>query len=62
MKIDEYIQRSYEGNLPFGMIQNNEKKIHSSWGIQSLPWLILTDMQHIVQAEGFIIDELDEKI
>jgi hypothetical protein len=30
--------------------------------MKSLPWLILTDEQHIVRAEGFNIDELDEKI
>ena len=29
--------------------------------VKSLPWLILTDNQHIVQAEGFNLDELDEK-
>ena len=33
-----------------------------SWGAHALPWLILTDKKHIVQAEGFGISELDEKI
>jgi hypothetical protein len=37
-------------------------KTRFSWGVQSLPWLILTDEQHIVQAEGFNIDELDDEI
>jgi len=31
-------------------------------GIQSLPWLILTDRQHIVRAEGFGLDDLSQKI
>jgi hypothetical protein len=30
--------------------------------VKSLPWLILTDKKHVVIAEGFNIDELDEKI
>jgi hypothetical protein len=33
-----------------------------SWGIQSLTWLILTDKNHVVTAEGFAVNELDEKI
>ena len=31
-------------------------------GDKSLPWLILTDAEHIVTAEGFMSNELDEKI
>ena len=33
-----------------------EKK--KTWGVRSLPWLILTDKAHVVQAEGFVVDEL----
>ncbi len=33
-----------------------------NWYVQSLPWLILTDENHIVTDEGFSIAELDEKI
>lgn len=29
--------------------------------MKSLPWLILTDKQHIVASEGFNISELGEK-
>jgi len=51
-------------NIPFpvGMIQNDVEKTRFTWGVKSLPWLILTDHKHIVQAEGFGINELDEKI
>ncbi len=45
-----------------GMIQENEEKVRADWGIQALPWLILTNKEHIVIAEGFSIDEIDEKI
>lgn len=31
-------------------------------GDKSLPWLILTDKNHVVAAEGFSIIELDEKL
>ncbi|MEN6334058.1 MAG: carboxypeptidase-like regulatory domain-containing protein, partial [Phycisphaerales bacterium] len=29
---------------------------------QSLPWLILTDEKHVVRAEGFTLDELEERV
>ena len=47
---------------PVGMSRANLPELGQSWGVQSLPWLILTDKKHIVQAEGFGINELDEKI
>lgn len=53
-----------KNNIPFpiGMIQDDEKKIRFTWSIKSLPWLIVTDRNHIVTAEGFGLDELDKKI
>jgi hypothetical protein len=30
------------------------------WGVQSLPWLILTDRDHVVVSEGFQLGELDD--
>jgi hypothetical protein len=30
--------------------------------VRSLPWLILTDREHIVIAEGFNVNELDDKM
>ncbi len=44
------------------MVQADEEKIRFAWGVRSLPWLILTDKNHIVQAEGFNINELNDKI
>jgi hypothetical protein len=32
------------------------------WGVRSLPWLILTDGKQIVRAEGFSMNEIDEKL
>lgn len=59
--LDEWIK---DNKIPFpvGTIKDNENKTRITWGIKSLPWLILTNKQHIVTAEGFTIDELDSKI
>lgn len=48
--------------LPVGMSGNNESQVRYRWAVQSLPWLVLTNSEHIVIAEGFGINELDEKI
>jgi protocatechuate 3,4-dioxygenase beta subunit len=60
-KLDEWIK---ENNIPFfvGMIEGDEEKTQFAWGVKSLPWLILTDSEHIVRAEGFSISELDTHI
>ena len=54
--------RRYRINFPVGMIVTDTKKTRITWGVRSLPRLILTDNGHIVRAEGFAINELDEKI
>jgi len=48
--------------FPVGTIPGDESKTRSAWGVQSLPWLILTDKDHIVCAEGFGFDELQNRI
>jgi len=48
--------------LLLGSIKGDAKKMAFAWGVQSLPWLILTDAQHVVWAEGFAVGELDSKI
>jgi len=64
-KIDENTLSKWvkENSIPFpvGMVRGNEEKIRFAWGVQSLPWLILTDLEHIVRAEGFGLSELDAK-
>ena len=51
-------------NIPFpvGMVQTDAEKTRFSWGVKSLPWLILTDREHVVVTEGFGLDELNTKI
>lgn len=60
-KLDKWLK---DHNTPFriGMIEGKEEEIRFDWGVKSLPWLILTDTEHNVTAEGFGLDELDDKI
>ena len=60
-KLDNWIK---ENNIPFpvGMIEGNEENLRYNWGVKSLPWMILTDENRVVVAEGFAVNELDEKI
>ena len=59
VKLDKWIK---ENNIdfPIGMIDGDQEKTRFNWGVKSLPWLILTDENHIVTAEGFNLDELDQ--
>jgi len=65
-KIDENALNEWikNYNIPFtaGMVQGNVEKSRFTWGVKSLPWLILTNRKHIVNANGFSLAELDEKI
>jgi hypothetical protein len=60
-KLDEWVKAN---NIPFpvGMIEADVEKTKNNWGVKSLPWLILADKQHIVQAVQFSPAEFDEKI
>jgi hypothetical protein len=48
--------------FPVGMVRGDEEKARFSWGVRSLPWLILTDKRKTIRAEGFGIDMLEEKL
>ncbi len=54
--------KKYGITVPTGMIKDDIAEFGRTWGVQSQPWLILTDRNHIVRVEGFGLDELDEKI
>ena len=60
-KLDEWVKEN-RISFPVGMIKDNEPKTRANWGVKALPWLILTNNEHIVTEEGFSINELDEKI
>jgi protocatechuate 3,4-dioxygenase beta subunit len=45
-----------------GTLTGSVAEIRFDWNVQSLPWLTLTDKEHVVQAEGFSIAELGAKL
>ena len=51
-------------NVPFliGMVQSDSETTRFALGVKSLPWLILTDTNHFVRAEGFTMNDLDMKL
>jgi len=53
-----------ESQVPFlvGAIPEDIPEHQYTWSVRSLPWLILTDSQHVVRAEGFGAEELDSKM
>ncbi|MHC4324836.1 MAG: redoxin domain-containing protein, partial [Planctomycetota bacterium] len=57
-KLNEWIDEN-KITFPVGIIAGQEKQVHFDWGVKSLPWLILTDRQHNVIAEGFGLNNLD---
>jgi len=48
--------------LPVRMAQADEQQMRRTWGVRSLPWLILTDHTHIVTAEGSQLAEFERRI
>ncbi len=60
-ELDGWVKKD---RIPFhvGMIEGDEGKICFNWGIKALPWLILTDREHIVVAEGFELGDLDNQL
>ena len=59
--LNEWVKKN-KISFPIGTIQDDREKICFNWGVKSLPWLILTDQKHIVEANGFSLAELDDKI
>ena len=60
-KLNDWVKK-YKIPFPVGMVQGDEEKTRFTWGVRSLPCLILTDRKHVVRAEGFGINALNEKI
>jgi hypothetical protein len=50
--------------VPFAAktITHDAEKTLFAWGVKSLPWLILTDENHIVSSSGFSLAEIDKII
>ncbi len=48
--------------FPLGTITGDIEATRAVWHVKSLPWLILTDRDHVVTAEGFSLEEIEDKI
>ncbi len=49
-------------SFPVGRVTEKSEKSKWASAVSALPWLILTDANHRVIAEGFTLDELDAQI
>lgn len=60
-ELDEWMKKH---NIPFpmGMIVRDTQKTRHTWGVRSLPWLILTNRNRVVVAEGFPLVELENRL
>lgn len=54
--------KQYGATFTPGMINGDQDKTRFAWGVEALPWFVLADNEQVVQAEGFGIGELDEKV
>jgi len=59
--LNEWVKK-YKIPFTVGMVQGDVEKTLFTWGVKSLPWLLLTDRNHVVTAEGLAISELREKL
>jgi protocatechuate 3,4-dioxygenase beta subunit len=48
--------------IPCGKFDGDISIPGRTWAVQSLPWLILTDRNHVIASEGFSLAELNDKI
>ncbi|MBN2129568.1 MAG: hypothetical protein JW741_08725 [Sedimentisphaerales bacterium] len=46
-------------HIRLSRIKESAEQVQSLWCVRSLPWLILTDAEHIVRAEGLPLNQLD---
>lgn len=60
-KVDRWMR---DCNIPFPAraMSKDPERARDAWGVKSLPWLILTDQEHTVEANGFSLAELGERI
>jgi hypothetical protein len=60
-KLDEWTKKN-DISFPVGMIKDDEEKTRFNWGVKSLPWLILTNKEHVITAEGLNLLELNAQL
>jgi len=60
-KLQEWIKEN-DISFPVGMISHDTQKTCNAWGVRSLPWLILTDRDHVVIDEGSSLTDLENQL
>jgi hypothetical protein len=60
-ELDGWLQKIRVG-FPVGSIESQDAEVRYTWGVKTLPWLILADKEHVVQVEGFKVADLDQMI
>jgi len=60
-KLNEWVKRN-SVCFPVGMVQGDEQPARSTWGVKSLPWLILTSREHVITDEGFAVDQIGDRL
>ncbi|HNS19126.1 MAG TPA: hypothetical protein PKH24_01430 [Sedimentisphaerales bacterium] len=60
-ELDQWIADKHIA-FPVRTIAADERTIRLTWGVQSLPWLILADRAHIVRAEGPQLAAIERQI
>ena len=63
-RLDSWL-KEHSVSFPVERSGSNPKRVLNAcraWDIKKLPWLVLTDPNHVVTAEGFCLDELNQMI
>lgn len=58
-RLDQWMKR-INLSIPVATVIGDIDETRFIWNVQSLPWLILADREHVVKAEGFALQELDD--
>ena len=56
-EVKQWIQEN-QISFPCGIIEGDPYDTLLKWGARGLPWLVLTDKEHVITKAGFNIDEL----
>jgi len=59
--LDEWMKKNGI-DFPVGMIEADAEETRFMWGVKSLPWLILTNREHVVTAVNLNLSEVNEQI
>ncbi len=54
--------KDHNVSFPCGTTRVDEQKLQRNWAFGAIPWMVLTDPNHRVAAEGFSLDQLDASL